>query len=235
MSVVYITGGAKRIGKGLTTRFLERGYTVGVLHRSNQDYSSNGNIHTVHAELTNAAQTRDSLNTLKTHIGIPDVLVSNAGIFFDEHAVDNHLIAQMQDAFAINTLPLVTLASWYKEVLEEAHTQGRIVAISSLGAFEVWANRIAYNVSKTALVSTVNSLARSLAPTISVNSVAPGAIVFPDEHTAADTIVSRLKNIPMNRYGTADDVFDAVWFFSTASRYITGQHVMVDGGYHLTR
>jgi NAD(P)-dependent dehydrogenase (short-subunit alcohol dehydrogenase family) len=71
---------------------------------------------------------------------------------------------------------------------------------------------------------------------ISVNSVAPGIIAQPDEieeHEQAGLI--NVERIPMHRHGNVDDVFDAVWFFATATPYITGQTVIVDGGYHLTR
>ena len=108
--------------------------------------------------------------------------------------------------------------------------------MGSLGAHEIWRDRIAYNVSKSALHTMVQTLARGLAPRISVNSVAPGIIVQPNdvaEHERAGMI--GIDRIPMERYGDVADVFDAVWFFATASRYITGQTIIVDGGYHLTR
>ena len=99
----------------------------------------------------------------------------------------------------------------------------------------MWRDRIDYNVSKAALLRLVQTLARSVAPDITVNSVAPGAITGGMETTEADAAAVKVGRIPMGRYGTADDVFDAVWFLATASAYITGQTIIVDGGVHLVR
>jgi 3-oxoacyl-[acyl-carrier protein] reductase/pteridine reductase len=68
-----------------------------------------------------------------------------------------------------------------------------------------------------------------------VNAVAPGALEQPGETQASDAGRVSSSRIPMQRYGTADDVIDAVWFFATASSYITGQILAVDGGYGMVR
>jgi pteridine reductase len=231
---VIITGGAKRIGRGLATAYQARGWNVGIIHRSGLPFWAAGNKAIANADVGNAAELRAACTMLAEYFGSVEVIVSNAGVFYQQEELSASSTEHLQQALQVNTLPLVTLADWYNNHCTNGDSFGRLIAITSLGAHQIWKDRLAYNVSKSALVTTVNSLARSLAPMISVNAVAPGAIVFPDEHTVNDTNVQPAENIPMKRYGNADDVFDAVWFFSTCTRYITAQHVIVDGGYHLT-
>jgi NAD(P)-dependent dehydrogenase (short-subunit alcohol dehydrogenase family) len=70
---------------------------------------------------------------------------------------------------------------------------------------------------------------------MSVNTVAPGAMHIPDDPNGHEHAMTSVDRIPMRRFGTADDVADAVWFFASCSPYITGQFIAVDGGYHLHR
>ena len=93
---------------------------------------------------------------------------------------------------------------------------------------------MAYNVSKAGVLQLTRALARELAPNISVNVVCPGAIYMPSDPSIVDTSLISVEKVPMKRLGSALDVFDAVWFFATASTYITGQSLIVDGGYELT-
>jgi NAD(P)-dependent dehydrogenase (short-subunit alcohol dehydrogenase family) len=110
---------------------------------------------------------------------------------------------------------------------------GRIVNIASLGAFQIWKDRIPYNVSKAAVVQLTKALARSLAPDIMVNAVAPGAIAIPDEPAAGGMIAP--SRIPMGRHGSTDDIFNAVYFFADTATYITGQTLIVDGGLNIAQ
>ncbi|HCN05362.1 MAG TPA: hypothetical protein DIS79_07050 [Bacteroidetes bacterium] len=244
MPTVFVTGGARRIGRGLIRRFAERGWDVGITFQTsaeaalttrNEVLEKGVRCHITRVDVSDAPALERAMADLVDELGMPDAIVSNAGVFPD--AIDPRLLEPdaVRSAIDVNTMPLLTLAKYYDSLAERTGSHGRLVAIASLGAFEIWKDRLAYNVSKSALVTMVRSLARSMAPRLSVNAVAPGAIVFPDDPTSADLAVSKVDRIPMGRYGTADDVFDAVWMFSSASTYITGQVLSVDGGYGLTR
>lgn len=245
MPVVWITGGARRIGKGLALLFAKSGYDVGFTYRTSVDEATAtaeeirtlGRACTaVECDVRNESDLTSALLQCTTELGVPDVIVSNVGVFPARTPVATISEQDVVDAFAINTVPLLTISRVYHELCIAHSRDGRIVSMGSLGAHEIWRDRIAYNVSKSALHTMVQTLARGLAPRISVNSVAPGIIVQPNdlaEHERAGLI--GIDRIPMERYGDVTDVFDAVWFFATASRYITGQTIIVDGGYHLTR
>jgi NAD(P)-dependent dehydrogenase (short-subunit alcohol dehydrogenase family) len=104
---------------------------------------------------------------------------------------------------------------------------GKIVNISSLGAIKPWAHHAHYCASKAGVVMLTRALAKAWAPKISVNSVAPGVIPFgePDER------VKRLiAATPACRAGTPEEIADAVMYFLTATNFVTGQLIAVDGG-----
>lgn len=245
MPVVWISGGARRIGKGLALRFAERGYDVGFTYRTSVEEARvvEGAINgygracvSTACDVRSEEQLRNALHQCVSILGCPDVLVSNVGVFPARSPTNMVNEQDVVDALAINTLPLLTISKLYHELCTSFSKFGRIISIGSLGAHEIWRDRIAYNVSKSALHTMVQTLARGLAPTISVNSVAPGIINQPDEPAEHEQSgIINPDKIPMHRYGTINDVFDAVWYFAGATHYITGQTIIVDGGYHLTR
>lgn len=245
MPVVWISGGARRIGKGLALRFAERGYDVCITYRTSGREANDvcdriraqGQLaYAVQCDVRVESDIASALETCAQHFGCPDVVVSNVGVFPARTPVTMLNEQDVIDAFAVNTVPLLTISQIYHELCMKHDVRGRIISIGSLGAHEIWRDRIAYNVSKSALNTMVQTLARGLAPLIAVNSVAPGVIAQPDdvaEHEVQSMVGT--ERIPMLRHGDVNDVFDAVWFFATASHYITGQTMLVDGGYHLTR
>ena len=106
--------------------------------------------------------------------------------------------------------------------------------MASLGGTEVWKNRTPYNVSKAGVIQLTKSLARDLAPLVSVNCISPGTIEIKNESPSEPLRISN-ERIPFLRFGNIDDIFDAVNFFATASQFITGNNLIVDGGYSLSR
>ncbi len=105
---------------------------------------------------------------------------------------------------------------------------GRIVNISSMGAFLAWPDHVHYCASKAGVVALTRGLARALAPRISVNSVAPGVVPFDEREDPA--IQKMARATPAGRPGTGEEVADAVVFFLKASPFVTGQVLQVDGG-----
>lgn len=242
MPVVFITGGAVRIGKRLALRFAERGWSVGITYFTSADEADRTlqllldtgvRAAAVQCDVQHEDRLQAALDQLTETLGVPDVIVSNAGVFPDRRSVQELSAEELRRTMDVNTLPLLTIARWL-----DGHTsQGsvrRLISLSSLGGLEIWRDRIDYNVSKSALITLVKSLARGLAPFITVNSVAPGAITAGMESTESDATAAPLQRIPMARYGTPDDIFDAVWFLATGTTYITGQTIVVDGGVSLT-
>jgi 3-oxoacyl-[acyl-carrier protein] reductase/pteridine reductase len=113
-------------------------------------------------------------------------------------------------------------------ILRDPEAQGRIVNISSMGAFLAWADHAHYCASKAGVVALTRALAKAWAPRITVNSVAPGAIPFEERDTPA--IQALARSTPVGRVGTGKEIAAAVHYFLTASNFVTGQTLQVDGG-----
>ncbi len=240
MKNIFITGSGKRIGRALALNFAKKGWNVTVHYNSSKkeaertfaEVKSTGVKTTlVKADVRNYKELRAAFEKSVNEIGIPDVLVNNSGIFPKKTK-----IADIDEEFWNNTLNINLRGEFFASKIfsEFAKKNSKIINFASLGAFEIWQNKIPYNVSKAGVIQLTKALARELAPNISVNSVSPGTIEIPGEAGAAPHLISTEK-IPMGRYGTTDDIFEAVHFFATCSNFITGQNISVDGGYHLFR
>lgn len=220
--------------------FARRGYDVAVHYFT----SENGALQTVEeihtmgrkavalqADARSTDEMRTAINQAAETLGTPCVLVANSGVFPKPEALPNLNDEQLNAAFAVNVLGGFNAAKAYADLSPE---DGRIIIVSSLGGLQVWRQRIPYNVSKAAAIQLSKALARELAPEISVNCVCPGAVMIADEPSPSENSLRAVERIPMKRHATPDDVFDAVYFFATASRYITGQVLAIDGGILLT-
>lgn len=244
MPVAIVVGGARRIGASIVKGLAEEGYDVGFTYHTSQAEAESlvGGLATagVNAavaccDVTDPDALTRALDELTTNLGHADVVISCAGVFPPATAVQELTEHHITETFRVNTLPLLTIARLYQHACRERQQSGRIVVIGSLGAREIWRDRAAYNVSKAALTTLAHSLARSLAPQICINIVAPGAIAQPLDQRDTDSSLVDVSRIPMQRHGTASDVVDAVRYFARCSPYITGQTIVVDGGYGLIR
>ncbi|MGH7719243.1 MAG: SDR family oxidoreductase, partial [Gemmatimonadaceae bacterium] len=105
---------------------------------------------------------------------------------------------------------------------------GVIVNIADLAGMESWPAYVPHGVSKAGVIHMTRSLARTLAPSIRVNAVAPGAVLLPESWGQEDA--ERLaRTTPLGRIGSAEDVADAVLYLIGAD-YVTGEVLVVDGG-----
>jgi pteridine reductase len=112
-----------------------------------------------------------------------------------------------------------------------AATEGAIVNIADLAAFESWPAYVPHGMTKAAVVQMTRALARALAPRVRVNAVAPGVVLLPDGWSA-DAAEHLRTTTPLARLGSPDDVAKAVVFLLEAT-YVTGETIRVDGGRHI--
>jgi pteridine reductase len=87
-----------------------------------------------------------------------------------------------------------------------------------------------YCIAKAGLIMLTQSLARELAPTVRVNGIAPGAILWPEQGTSEAVQASIISRVALERPGTPADIATAVLFLVRDGGYITGQIITVDGG-----
>ena len=243
MPVVAVIAGARRIGAEIVRGLASDGYDVGLTYNNSvtaalelqrEIVTLKRACQIVRCDVTVPSEIRDALTNLEDAMGFPDVVVYNAGVFPKATPPADIDEDDLLDAIRVNTIPVLTLARYYEMRCRELQRTGRVIILGSLGAREIWSDRAAYNTSKAAQHTLALSLARSLAPLMSINIVAPGQIVLEGEQESSSAIVSE-RRIPKQRHGSADDVVDAVRYFARCSEYITGQTIVVDGGYGLVR
>jgi 3-oxoacyl-[acyl-carrier protein] reductase/pteridine reductase len=179
------------------------------------------------ADVTRPQQVAALFRVLEKRFRCLDVLVNNAGVFFprpwdelEEKDWDRVLGTNLKG-------PFFCAQAAARMMMRQGG--GNIINISSLGGLQAWPGYMHYCASKAALISLTRSLAKALAPTIRVNSVAPGTILFPEEERNA-TFRKIIRSTPLRKAGNAQDIAQTVLFLATQSEFITGQVFAVDGG-----
>lgn len=228
--VILVTGAAKRIGRGIALRLAREGARVAIhYHDSEAEARATakecGDSPMFRANLERVEEIEALFDAIQKRFGRIDGLVNNAGRFTRRNPLD---ITEADWDF----IHSVNLKATFFCCQHAARRMlrgdgGRIVNISSLGGLRPWSEHAHYCASKAGVIMLTRALAKAFAPRVTVNSVAPGAIVFgePDELAAR-----MIASTPAARPGTADEIADAVLFFLAASNFVTGQVLAVDGG-----
>jgi len=234
--IVLITGAARRIGANIAKTFHRAGYGVVVhYHQSHSEaealvYSLNvvreNSAWAVKANLQSVAQIKCMVNEVAAKTGRLDVLVNNASTFY-ETPIENATEQQWDDLIGSNLKAPFFVCQAAFPALKE--TQGCIVNLVDIYAKQALPSYPIYSVAKAGLYALTESLAQELAPTVRVNGVSPGVILWPENQSieASEAIVNR---IPLQRQGSPSDIADTVLFLAKDARYITGQVIAVDGG-----
>lgn len=229
-----VTGGAKRIGRGLALALARAGASVAITYRGSaadaeqtvSDLTALGvNALALPCDVHLESSVATAIEQAVAAFGGLDILINNAGRFETE-ALEKVSVAQWDEMFATNARGPFLVAKHAHSHLKRA--RGRIVNIGSLGGLHPWATHAHYCTSKAAMHMLSQTMAKAWAPEISVNCVAPGMIVTTGEISAGYEHFA--EKTPMKRNGTVEDVAAAVLFFATAPHFITGQILTVDGG-----
>jgi len=232
--VVLVTGAAKRIGRGIALRLAREGARVAIHYSSSEaearaTAAECGNAPLFRANLEKIAEIELLFSDVQQHFGKLDGLVNNAARFTRKDPLEIteadwdfvHSVNLKATFFCCQQGAKLMLAG------EGGHGGGKIVNISSLGGIRAWPDHAHYCASKAGVIHMTRALAQAWAPKITVNSVAPGVIPFGEPDERVKRLISKT---PAGRAGTADEIADAVVFFLTASDFMTGQVLAVDGG-----
>jgi len=231
--VVLVTGAARRIGRSIALRLAREGARV-LIHYSTSEQDARrtaeecGGAALYRANLESVAEIERLFAEIAAREGRLDALVNNAGRFttIDPLKVTE---ADWDNIHNVN-LKATFFCAQQAALLMRRNPggAGRIVNISSMGAFLAWSGNVHYCASKAGVVALTRALAKALAPAITVNSVAPGVIPF--EEATEPRIQSLARSTPAGRPGTGEDIAEAVLYFLSASNFVTGQTLQVDGG-----
>ncbi|MGB2465637.1 MAG: pteridine reductase, partial [Porticoccaceae bacterium] len=233
---VLITGAARRIGAVTAQLFHSAGYRV-IIHYNKSAAAADKLCERFNAERTDSCLlVQSDLNDmaglskivdLVQSIGRLDVLINNASSFYPTPLQDCN-DQQWDDLIASNLKGPFFLSQKLAPMLVEA--QGAIVNISDMHARQALRNHPIYTVAKAGNIAMTKSLALELGPDVRVNSVAPGAILWPEhEEDDIDKQDSVLSKVPMGRLGTESDIAETAYFLAVKATYMTGQTIAVDG------
>jgi 3-oxoacyl-[acyl-carrier protein] reductase/pteridine reductase len=228
--VILVTGAAKRIGRGIALRLAKEGAQVAIhYHGSEEEARATaaecGGAPLFRANLEQVAEIAKLFADVERSCGRIDGLVNNAARFT---RIDPLAVTESDWDF----IHSVNLKATFFCCQQAARRMldaggGRIVNLSSLGGLRPWSQHAHYCASKAGVIMLTRALAKSFAPKVTVNSVAPGVIPFGEPD---DRVRRLIAKTPACRPGTAEDIADAVVFFLSTSNFVTGQVLAVDGG-----
>jgi 3-oxoacyl-[acyl-carrier protein] reductase len=236
MAVVLVTGGNRGIGAACVQWFLANGDQVAATHRSDDappppKWFGADHFLAVRCDVTDPELVESAFAAVEEHWGPVEVLVANAGITRDglvmrmsEDAFTDVIDANLTGSFRVAKRAIAKMLRLH---------HGRIIFLSSVGAYVGLPGQANYAASKAGLVGMARAMAREVGSRqITVNVVAPGFVET--DMTAAlpeDRLAAMTAQVPLGRAGTVDDVAAVVGFLaSDGAAYVTGAVVPVDGG-----
>jgi pteridine reductase len=235
--VTLVTGGAIRVGRAIVEGLAADGATLAVHHHGSAsearalvaELRSRGRrAEAFRADLTDDAQLATLVADVERTLGPIEVLVNSAAQFTRAPFLDTD--ASMLDAeWRLNArAPFLLTRAVARGMLERR--DGVVVNVLDIGgALVPWRNYSAYCMTKAAMQMLTQVLALELAPHVRVNGVAPGTVLPPESLGAQEREQLRAR-IPLQRFGTAEDVAATVRFLITGPDFVTGQVIAVDGG-----
>ncbi len=246
--IAIVTGAGRGIGQAIALRYAEEGCAVAVVDLNSESAQATAEAATQRAganghDVVSVAiqcdvSKRDAVERMVqitvAQLGVPHVLVNNAGIFFNSpfHETTDEQWDRIMD---INVRSVFLVSQIVVRLWMEHQIKGAIVNLASLSASIAFLNSSAYCVTKAAVASLTRGVAYEYGPLgIRANSMAPGIIdtsMLPSEEDSNRWANTR---IPLRRLGLPADVADlALFLASDESRYITGDMIFVDGGWML--
>lgn len=233
--LILVTGAARRIGRALAVACARAGADV-IIHHAHSDeeaveaqkeVSSLGReswvIYADFDSPAEAAKLVAEANKIR-----PLFALVNSAAIFENISFQETSLESWERHLRINlTAPFLLSQEFAKQVPE--NESARIVNILDWRALRPGVGHFPYTISKAALAAMTQSLAAVLAPPITVNGLALGAILPPADQPASDNLI---RNVPAKKWGQLKDVEDALLFVLT-NPYITGEIIHVDGGRHL--
>ena len=239
MKVAIVTGAARGIGLATTRQFLTKGWRVAMVDWDGDELAlSAESLENVITLTYDISQTQDVARivsqTLDT-FGQIDALVNNAGIA-DFGPIEQTDFERWRKVMSINLDGTFLMSEAATEALKK--TKGAIVNIGSISGLRASTLRVAYGTSKAAVIHLTKQQAAELGEYgIRANCVCPGPVrtkLAMAVHTQ-DVIDSYHDAIPLNRYGSEDEIASVITFLcSSEASYVTGQIIASDGGFEST-
>lgn len=233
---ILITGAAKRIGRILSLFVARQGGEV-LIHHNNSDAEAKSlqndiqelgqKASTYQADFSDPKSTNKFIDQV-FGLNEIDAVINNASIFSNLDWASTeiedwrlHQLVNLETPFLISKAFAQSLKKGKK---------GKIINMLDWRALKPGADHLPYTISKAGLAALTKSLAVSLAPDISINGIALGAILPPNDGTDVRAIT---EGLPIPRWATIPELEETVLFLLAGPDYITGEIIHLDGGRHL--
>ncbi len=231
--VALVTGAGHRLGRAFALALAERGASVAV-HYNSSDKGARETVDAIEARggkasafagnLTDPLCPQALVDDVVRTMGGLDVLINSAAVM-ERTPFGEVTVEQWDSMFALNLRAPFFLAQAAAAVMPAGSV---IINISDLAAFESWPAYIPHSMTKAGIIRMTESLARILGPDIRVNSIAPGAVLLPDDWNG-DEAEKLADTTPLKRVGDASDAVGAMLYLLDAN-FVTGETIVVDGG-----
>ncbi|HVO46122.1 MAG TPA: pteridine reductase [Steroidobacteraceae bacterium] len=232
-----ITGAARRVGATIARTLHAAGARVALHFRSSAEAATQlaqelnsirvNSAVSVEADLLDLAQLQSLPAAATSAFGSLDILVNNASTFYPTPMGDITQI-DWDDLIGTNLKAPLFLAQAASTALRISN--GLIVNIADIHGMRPLGRHPVYSIAKAGVIMLTRSLARELGPSVRVNAVAPGPVLWPED--GMDSLLQEkiVDRTALKRAGSPEDVARAVLFFATEAPYVTGQILAVDGG-----
>ena len=232
-----ITGAARRVGATIARKLHAAGANIVLHYRSSAEPSHAlagelneirpNSVVLVEADLLDLSQLQMLPAVATSNFGSLDILVNNASTFYPTPMGDITEI-DWNDLMGTNLKAPLFLSQAASTALRISN--GLIVNIADIHGTRPLSRHPVYSIAKAGVIMLTQSLARELGPSVRVNAVAPGPVMWPENGMAEALRAELVAGTALKRLGSPDDVARAVLFFASEAPYITGQILAVDGG-----
>ena len=240
-----VTGGATGIGRAAVLALARAGYDVALNYGSSEaaarQTAAQAEKHSIKTlllkcDVSDESSVRKMLREVEAQFGRLDVLVNNAGTTASWKPKDLESLSldEWDRVFAVNVRGLFQVTRAAVPLLKKS--RGCVVNTASIVGLRPGPQPLPYAASKAAVVNLTKTLAWNLGPEIRVNAVAPGWMegdwmkrMLKDKYE--DLMGKRAKATPLKRVVTADDVAETMMSLIQANRFVTGEIIVIDGGF----
>ncbi len=241
--LALVTGAAHRLGKAFALTLARLGYAILLHYNASADEAAitadeiralGVPVFPVQADLTEEAQVDALFSSLDETLARHASVITHFGVLVNSAALMQRADARSVPAVDFDATFDINLRAPFlcaQQAYRRMNSGGLIVNISDVAAQKVWTGFPAYSVSKAALESLTRILARSFAPGVRVNAIVPG-LVLPSDDMPFDDWDRLVSRLPLRRPAALEEIAFTLEFL-LKNEYITGQSIVVDGGYSL--
>jgi NAD(P)-dependent dehydrogenase (short-subunit alcohol dehydrogenase family) len=233
--VALVTGAGRRLGRAMAHALAHRGMTIAIHYHGSVEgamtlrdeiVATGGQALCFQADLTDPHAARALPQQVVERLGSLDVLVNSAAIM-ERLSIEDTTPEQWDAIVDLNLRSVFFCSQGAMPALRAA--RGKVINLADLAGLEPWPGFAAHSVSKAGVVMLTKVLALSLAPDVTVNAIAPGAVLVPEDYPEEER--ERLaRSTPLRRLGDPSDVISALLYLLEGGDFVTGQILLVDGG-----